>query len=119
MASRAHLRKVTPSGGCADQNGFVPKIDTGRAVVLRALLPLVLCAAWLVGEPPTVVQTARFAIVIPGPPTGQLAEAALDGGRCADPAGTWLGMRWRNELKWRVNEQTIPVYLGDRTAVVN
>jgi hypothetical protein len=119
MASRAHLPKVTPAGGCADQNGFVPKIDTGLAVVLRALLPLVLCAAWLVGEPPPVVQTAQFAIVIPGPPTGQLAEAALDSRRCADPAGTWLGMRWRNELKWRVNEQTIPAYLGDRAAVVN
>ncbi|GAA3273028.1 hypothetical protein Dvina_46835 [Dactylosporangium vinaceum] len=97
----------------------MPKIDSGLGAVLRGLLPLVLCAAGLAGEPTGLLHTARFAVVIPGPPTGQPAEAAMDGGRCADPAGTWLGMRWRSELKWRVNEKTVPAYLGDRTAVVN
>jgi hypothetical protein len=119
MASLAHLPKVTPARHAADQNEPVPKIDKGLAAILRALMPLVLCAAWLVGEPPTVMQTARFAVVIPGPPTGPPAEAAMAGGRCADPTGTWLGMRWRGRLQWRVNEQSIPAYLGDRTSVVN
>ena len=119
MPSLAHLPKAAPTRGTAAQNDVVPKIDNGLAAILRALLALALCAAWLVGEPPAALQTARFAVVVPGPPIGQPAEAAMDGARCADPAGTWLGMRWRSELKWRVNEKTIPAYLGDRTAVVN
>jgi hypothetical protein len=119
MAPLPHLSKVTPAGGTADQNESVPKIDNGLAATLRAVTALVLCAAGLVGEPSTAMRTTRFAVVVPGPPTGQPAEAAMDGGRCADPAGTWLGMRWRNGLRWRVNEKTIPAYLGDRTAVVN
>src|SRR3954453_14814180 len=119
MASRAHLPKVTPAGGCAAQNGSVPKIDSGLAAGPRAMAALVLCPAGLVGEPPMSLRTAEFAVVIPGPPTGQPAEAAMDGGRCADPAGTWLGMRWRGNLSWRINEKTIPAYLGDRTTVVN
>lgn len=121
MASLAHLPKITPAGGTADQNTSMPKIDIGLAAIVRALVALVLCAAGLVGEPsdPPAMHTARFAIVIPGPPHGQPAEAAMDGARCADPAGTWLGMRWRSELKWRVNDSTIPAYLADHTAVIN
>jgi hypothetical protein len=129
MASPAHLPKVTPSGGSADQNGSVPKIDSGLAALRRVLVPLIVCALVLVTGPsadfPSAVTVSRAAVsrgwlpVIPSPPTGVPAEAAQDGGRCADPAGTWLGMRWRTELRWRVNERTIPAYLGDRTAVVN
>lgn len=114
------LRKVTPSGWRADQNDSVPKIDTG----LAKLLALVLVAGSLTA-PTASVNVSRAAVargwlpVIPGPPTAELAGAADSGGRCADPTGTWLGMHWRNELRWRVNEQTIPAYLGDRTTVVN
>ncbi|WP_432830333.1 hypothetical protein [Dactylosporangium sp. CA-092794] len=97
----------------------MPKIDHGLAAVLRALVALLLCAAWLVGEPPAMLQTARFAVVVPGPPIGQPDAEAMAGARCTDPSGTWLGMRWRTEFKWRVNEQTIPAYLGNRAAVVN
>ena len=113
------LRKVTPSGWRADQNESVPKIDTG----LAKLLALVLVAGSLTA-PAASVNVSRAAVargwlpVIPGPPVGERAGAADSGGRCADPAGTWLGMRWRNSLRWRVNEQTIPAYLGDRAKVV-
>ncbi len=113
------LRKVTSSGWRADQNESVPKIDSG----LAKLLALVLVASSLTA-PTASVSVSRSAVargwlpVIPGPPIGELAGAADSGGRCADPAGTWLGMRWRNELRWRINEQTIPAYLGDRTKVV-
>ncbi|MDG6102055.1 zinc metalloprotease [Dactylosporangium aurantiacum] len=97
----------------------MPKIDTG----LAKLLVLVLVAGSLTA-PVASVSVSRSAVargwlpVIPGPPVGEPAGAADSGGRCADPAGTWLGMRWRNQLRWRVNEQTIPAYLGDRARVV-
>lgn len=113
------LRKVTPSGWRADQNESVPKIDTG----LAKLLALVLVAGSLTA-PVASVNVSRAAVargwlpVIPGPPVGEPPGAADSGGRCADPAGTWLGMRWRNSLRWRINEQTIPAYLGDRAKVV-
>ena len=114
------MGKVPPSRCRSDQNEYVSKIDVG----LAKLLALVLAATSLT-VPSAPVRVSRSAVargwlpVIPGPPTGAPAEAASGGGRCADPAGTWLGMRWRNELRWRVNEQTIPAYLGDRDTVVN
>lgn len=122
--SPSDSRKVTPDGWRADQNGSVPKIDNGLAKRLMLLLTLVL-AAGLLCVPESSAGVTRAAAtrgwlpVIPGPPTEEPVPAADGGGRCADPTGTWLGMRWRTELRWRVNERTIPAYLGDRTAVVN
>jgi hypothetical protein len=36
---------------------------------------------------------------------------------CADPAGSWLGTRWRTPLRWRFNAATVPAYLGGASAV--
>lgn len=56
--------------------------------------------------------------VVPAPPLGEPVQASASGGRCADPAGTWLGMRWAAPLRWRINEHTIPAYLDDHAAVI-
>ncbi|GGM60748.1 hypothetical protein ACFFX1_28325 [Dactylosporangium sucinum] len=95
----------------------------------QGLFLLLVCALALVTGPPggpapslhvsSAGVSKGWLPVIPGPPTGDPAQTGQDGARCADPAGTWLGMRWRSSLRWRVNEQTIPAYLGDRADVVS
>src|SRR5690242_4386213 len=102
MAAQAHLPKVTPVRTSAAENGSVPKIDIGLAATRRVFGMLIagvlVLAAGAFDSAPPAMSVSRFAIVIPGPPNGEPAEPAVDRGRCADPAGTWLGMRWRTEL---------------------
>jgi hypothetical protein len=45
-------------------------------------------------------------------PTAQQAEMAAVDTRCADGAGTWLGMRWRSQYKWLLRARNLPGYLG-------
>jgi hypothetical protein len=44
-----------------------------------------------------------------GPAPGS-PEAAVRG-RCADPTGTWLGMRWPGPYRWSFNPRGVPGYL--------
>ncbi|GIJ50848.1 hypothetical protein Val02_77340 [Virgisporangium aliadipatigenens] len=45
------------------------------------------------------------------------AETAAVDPRCADAAGTWLGMRWRNQYKWWLRNKNLPGYLGSADPV--
>jgi hypothetical protein len=64
----------------------------------------------------TVHATPRFWMpVVPEPPIADGESTSTL--RCTDAAGTWLGMRWSGELRWRVNASTIPSYLGDPNVV--
>ena len=110
-----------PPGCCTDHNKWVPKINTALVAVLLLAAALILQPRGPLEPSANVARAVAprgWLPVVPEPPIGDPSEAAVAGGRCADPTGTWLGMRWRGQLRWRVNEQTIPSYLGDRTAVV-
>ena len=94
-------------------------------VALTATVLALIGPAGQPGSGPPELRVARFAAlrgwppVVPGPP---VEGTAVEGGytrRCTDSAGSWLGMRWREPLRWRVNEATIPGYLVDHPAVVS
>jgi hypothetical protein len=101
----------------------VPKINMAWVALVAVALALFAPAGPPgAGEPD--LRVARFAAprgwppVVPGPPAEGTAVEDGYTRRCTDSAGTWLGMRWREPLRWRVNEATIPAYLENRTAVV-
>jgi len=45
-------------------------------------------------------------------PQALAAETAAIDARCADGAGSWLGMRWRSQYKWLLRTKYLPGYLG-------
>ena len=92
-----------------------------------ALPAALLLATALVVMPPTGTVSAGATSLATAPaPRGwtpvvpvNTAEAqTAANGRCSDSAGTWLGMRWRSQLRWRLNSTTVPTYLGTPDAVV-
>jgi hypothetical protein len=113
---------LATSGLRADHNCYVPKINMAWVALGAAVLALL---GPLPAPGPADPHVARFAVargwppVVPGPPIESTAMP-LDGysRRCTDSSNAWLGMRWREPLRWRVNEATIPGYFGDRAAVV-
>jgi hypothetical protein len=86
---------------------------TWRLALAVLGLAAVSAAAPEQGEPPArapVFHTAHAA-------TGTLFDPSPLTGRCGDPAGIWLGTRWRGEANWRLNSESIPGYLEDRDLV--
>jgi hypothetical protein len=53
-------------------------------------------------------------------PEAEQALAAHTDRRCTDPAGTWLGARWRVPMRWSFSPAATPGYLGpaDRVEAV-
>jgi hypothetical protein len=77
------------------------------AVAVAALLPA------SAGPPPPAPLSVPGFAARPARGPGAASETAA----CADPAGTWLGTRWRTPLHWRFNAATTPAYLGSPAAV--
>jgi hypothetical protein len=101
---------------------------------MRSVLLLLTVAALLTGPPtgfrppaglrPPAHGTSSaqaFVPVVPMPP-GSVSAAAPGGlaasARCTDAAGTWMGMRWQTPVQWRVDTNSIPLYLGSASTVV-
>lgn len=102
-----------------------------RRLSLRAAAALSLALLGAVGTvgspaPAVSVSPSRLAAaptggwhpVIPQPDTAADTATESVSARCADPAGKWLGMRWRDTVRWRMNQDSIPAYLDDRAATV-
>lgn len=101
----------------------------GRGAVTGSLVAALVLAAAALPVPPAAPMTARAttrAALRPMPfqpaprPTLQMA-ANLDDTGCGDDSATWMGTRWRGEMRWRFNPATVPGYLpvaDTRAAVV-
>jgi hypothetical protein len=63
--------------------------------------------------------TGAWHPIVPQPIPTPGADAESTSARCSDRAGTWLGMRWRESVRWRINRASIPEYLGEPAAVTD
>jgi hypothetical protein len=83
---------------------------------LRALLAIAIIVLFAAVPARLNARADAAAPVVPAVPRGSAVEAAPNA-RCADGAGTWMGMWWRGPMEWRINDATIPAYL-DKVGVV-
>ena len=86
-------------------------VRRGGMVLAVLSVPLVLAAPVSPAVRAAAHPVVREAVV---PATG--TDAYADG-RCGDTAGTWMGARWREPMRWRFDIASAPAYLGDAAAV--
>ncbi|MBT8225156.1 MAG: hypothetical protein HKP61_12015 [Dactylosporangium sp.] len=83
--------------------------------MFRRILPLalapVLGAFWATGPGGVPAAQTTVAQVVGAP-----FDPAPLAGRCGDPAGSWLGMRWFTEYRWLFNGESVPSYLQKSAA---
>lgn len=80
--------------------------------VRRLVLAMVLAVVATAAAPLAGPDGAAFAA---DPVARRLVGSPIDpsplGGRCGDPAGAWLDLRWPDTLHWQFNAETTPGYL--------
>jgi hypothetical protein len=95
----------------------MPKINAARPAAVLAAIVALLSPVQQESHPYQNTVAAALLPIVP-PPITQ-GETVATSARCTDPTNTWLGMRWREPLQWRVNSATIPEYFGDKKVVLD
>lgn len=87
-----------------------------RRLTALVLTPL---AFTLLAQPVDPARSARSASTATSVAAGIPFDPAPLTGRCHDPAGSWLGMKWSTAFRWHLNATSAPRHLAtDQKATV-